>query len=874
VPAATWTEGAFDDRLLDLVGKDLLHFHVLERLGQGGMGVVYRALDTRLRRLVALKVLGPRYFADEHSKALVFREARSAAAVNHPNLAAIYDVVETDDVAFLVMEYVDGESLREVIRRGALPIRKALAYANDIARAMARAHGAGIVHCDLKPENIMINGDGVVKILDFGIARLASENPSVGAVRAAPVRDEAMLAFGVTVPEQGHGLAAQAVGTPAYMAPEQARGEALDARCDVFAFGIVLFEMLTQQRPFDDNALPFDRKPVRLGSLPPRVPAEVKKVLARCLEPDRLHRYLSGRELAEALAQASASQRPRWRLLAVAGAIGVAAIGVVGLLAKHPKPPPPSTAPLATSGAPRRSSTLLDPPVHAGAQADAKHIYEEALHAAYRGDLHAAVTNMRAAISIDPDMIEARLRIPIYSMMEGPAAGEERESIDLTNLVPLEPRMTPHDRALFDAFRPAAADAIDYEDWERRVARLGEANPGDLEFLAMSGYYLFGLFGRPDLALPFFHRALEVDPDCKLVSGSFIESLGYLGRLDDARAAIDACLAAEPSAVYCLRERYALERQTGDCAGMLATGRALVNHAQQAPFGWAVLAHGLASTGQPAAAVENALAGIAARSPQRGRFLTIGWYEHEGRFAEALEAARAGDAEAAKSDDALSRGEWRAALVELLAEMGRSSDAEGLARDFLARRGRLRQPIFLDDTETLFDPVPRFLALVEGPRRVPGDAFARERASWIQDHASVHGAYRYAVWVNAFAATVETPDAAKDAIALEREYEPRFAVWTVVSRMAPVGHARLLAGDVSGARTELEALARTCDVLNGPIERMHGLLWLADARAASGDHARACEAYRSVVARWGGPASTSVTAAAARKRMLLASCAQ
>ncbi|HEY6463177.1 MAG TPA: serine/threonine-protein kinase, partial [Polyangiaceae bacterium] len=204
------------------------HFTVLGRLGEGGMGVVYRARDEKLGRIVALKLLPPGFEADDARRQRFMREARVAAAVTHPNLTTVHEVGESEGRVFIAMEMVEGKALRAVLQGQPLSAGKVLDLALQIAAGVARAHAAGIVHRDLKPENIMVSEDGHVKVLDFGLAK-------------RPAGDE-LLVTGT-----GEGML---LGTPAYMPPEQARGQPVTAATDVFALGVLFYEMLTGQRPF------------------------------------------------------------------------------------------------------------------------------------------------------------------------------------------------------------------------------------------------------------------------------------------------------------------------------------------------------------------------------------------------------------------------------------------------------------------------------------------------------------------------------------------------------------------------------------------------------------------------------------------------
>jgi serine/threonine protein kinase len=226
-----------------MIGSQLSHFLILEKIGEGGMGTVYKARDEELDRTVALKVLQPELLPDEEWRHRFLREAQAAATVNHPNIATIHDVGEENGTVFLVMEFIDGQTLRGLLRTGRLPLREALRLGTAIAEGLARAHDSGIVHRDLKPENVMVGRDGQPKILDFGLAKLLEERGATGPAgrtRTASQRDADEV-----VTRQGRVL-----GTAAYMSPEQARGDPVDSRSDVFSFGALLYELTTYEQAF------------------------------------------------------------------------------------------------------------------------------------------------------------------------------------------------------------------------------------------------------------------------------------------------------------------------------------------------------------------------------------------------------------------------------------------------------------------------------------------------------------------------------------------------------------------------------------------------------------------------------------------------
>jgi serine/threonine protein kinase/Tol biopolymer transport system component len=295
-----------------LTGRTLGRYEVISRLGVGEMGVVYRARDTRLNRDVALRVLPNGSVSDQERKRHFVQEARAASALNHPNIVGIHDIDQIDGVDFIAMECVSGKTLAEVIGRKGLPPAQAVAYAIQIAGALAEAHAAGIVHRNLKPRNLMLTDDGQVKVLDFGLAKLSE--------RREPAVSTQTDWIG---------------GTPAYMSPEQAEGKPLDARTDIFSLGSVVYEMLSGKRPFRGDsqmstlAAIIRDDPERLSA---GVPAELRKIIARCLAKDREQRYQHTGDVKLALEELRVAASVRRRRAYVAAAIVLAALPGVWLL--------------------------------------------------------------------------------------------------------------------------------------------------------------------------------------------------------------------------------------------------------------------------------------------------------------------------------------------------------------------------------------------------------------------------------------------------------------------------------------------------------------------------------------------------------------
>jgi Tol biopolymer transport system component len=328
-------------------GMKISHYEIVGWLGAGGMGEVYRARDPRLQREVAIKLIPETFAADANRVRRFEQEARAAGQLNHPNILAVYDVGLHAGTPYIVSELLEGESLRSRLHGSALPSRKAIEYARQIAEGLAAAHDKNIVHRDVKPDNLFITKDGRIKILDFGIAKLARSGDDPTGYTGFPTETEAGLV----------------VGTASYMSPEQVRGEAVDARSDLFSVGAVFYEMLAGRPAFTRETVPETMAAV-LKEDPPALPAKdvsppLARIIARCLEKPREMRFQSARDLAfglEMLSDTASTAMPamapaprRWRVVAGAAIVVLSVLTAAASWLTRGRTVPPAENPLANA---------------------------------------------------------------------------------------------------------------------------------------------------------------------------------------------------------------------------------------------------------------------------------------------------------------------------------------------------------------------------------------------------------------------------------------------------------------------------------------------------------------------------------------------
>jgi eukaryotic-like serine/threonine-protein kinase len=465
----------------DLKDVTVGHYRILEEIGSGGMGQVFRALDTRLHRTVAIKVLPSAHVADPDRKRRFLQEARVASKLNHPNIVTLHDMATDGGLDYLVMEYVEGKTLKELIRADGLPISEAGGYAIQLAGALAVAHAAGLIHRDIKPANIMVTNEGQVKVLDFGLAKQLTPEGADS------------LDGGQTVP-------GVVFGTVSYMSPEQTRGEPLDARSDIFAFGSVLYEAVTGQLPFRASSLLSTMHEIALHDPPPpsriqpRVPMWLEQIILRCLRKPVAERYQSMAELLEALR----SGEP----------------GAVHETAGTSKSPASSIAVLPFASVSGDSGQfgdgLAEELIHALSLYDDLQVIARASAAAVRGqglDIREIGRRLNVGVILDGSVRLAgnRLRITVHliDVSDGHHLWSERYDREMTDVFEVQDEITA---AIVDKLRPQLLGA-------RSSAAARHSEDPEAYALYLKGRHHWGRRPAGTMeAIAYFEQAAKRDP--------------------------------------------------------------------------------------------------------------------------------------------------------------------------------------------------------------------------------------------------------------------------------------------------------------------------------------------------------------------------
>jgi serine/threonine protein kinase/tetratricopeptide (TPR) repeat protein len=892
-------------------------------IGEGGMGRVYRARDTKLGRLVALKVLGttPSGVSTE-GLGRMMREARAAAAFDHPNAVALFDVGEHDGTPYIAMELVEGRSLRSYVGDPAVSLTTRIRWLADIARALGAAHRRGLVHRDIKPENVMVRDDGAVKVLDFGIARRTHSE------QASPVTT--LTAAGVVV------------GTPLYMAPEQIRAISVDGRTDQFAWGVMAYELLAGELPWEakstglsvvaqiltDDPMPLSDRVPGLSSM---IAATVMKAMSK--SPD--NRFPTMEDVVNAIdphasapsmtpgsiridahdaigeatvrstptagppetkpsadvpppstsappstkappTKAPSTQSPSSRLrqrrrristTAIAAVALAAGFGTMHLLSAHsPATPPP--APTVTAQPAATAVTDLPPPSSTVPEALAE--YREALQATR--DAMSPEPHLVKALALDTGLAVAHLRLAMLEQQPDP----EDAAIHFRRASELRASLSPRDQGILEALTPLMTGR-DYAATERAMADLRAKYPGDAE-IALEHGVACNAIGDFKKSIAAFEAAAAIDPRYARANWELGQELAYSGELDRARQALDRCLSVAPAATDCHWTLDLLRESAGECEAVTADARAWTAADPQSEWGWEELARGLVATGAP---VESAQEAVAQRikwsaEPERPR-LEADWRVRSaalaGRFDEAEQAAHDLEKIVASSSVALDHAMAARALVEVYRETGRTADAARVSSDYLKRRAGWTVTPTLEDSAVAADPVPVMLDAELRAGTIARAAQVAQRDAWIADLTARAQPWVVSyLWMHGVAATAATPDEASEALAMLPRYEPLapFRPRTLVD--AGIGRAYVLAGRTGDGLPPLRRAAASCLAFDLPVEWLRAHEWLGEALAKNGDAPGACAAYEAVLSHWGHAKPRSATADSARSHAAALHC--
>jgi serine/threonine-protein kinase len=867
----------------DIVGP----YEIRGFVGQGGMGQVYRAFDPRLERTVALKILTVSGDASSLSTR-VLREARAVAALSHPNVIAIYDVGESSGHLYLAMEYVVGASLRNLVSETELPLARRVRWLVDVARALEAAHRSGIVHRDIKPENVMVREDGGVKVLDFGIAR-----------KVARTADDPRALETVT----GGGIA----GTPVYMAPEQIKGDDVDARSDQFAWGVMAYELVTGERPWPDTgdllslvAKVLTEAPPSVKSRANDVPTVVEETILRALAKEPAQRFPSMGDVADAL-EPFATQSTggdRVRVTPRAGAhedAAYAATTRVPVSVEQPTGAPPARAepPQARS----RTAALALPLVLLGAllaivylvrtrggahtgptsthatsapralsdvpQAEAA--YKEAMSLWRDGAIMKARAALARAAAADPSFAAAHLELALQA-----AAASDAHAAQASFQSAFEHRrmLLPRDERLLEASEPYVRVSPDLEEWETRLTSAVFQFPRDPELQ----YYLGRARqqqGDHTGAKAAFAAAIRLDDGFVPGLAAMAKSERSLGNIADALATTERCIKRSPVASTCVETRYELLFASGECSRAKDEATRWGALEPQSPRPFASLARALHAEGAPRPSVEEVLARRWSLVPEPARAQAELWDRAllavlDGELARGEELARDFDAGLHNSADSYDHAEPYRLRVNLLMEMGRMKDAAIAATNFLSRvAGWGTYPFAPDPTIGFYEPLYRAGDMTKADLDAKrADWVERERRRAAEGHAARDP---WTTWATVFGGFAETRDEALDALARVPPERPVDARSGLVVDFA-LGKTYALAGRPDDARIYLGRVVASCETFDAVTVIARAHLLLGELDEAKGDRAAAKAHYQKLIDTW-PKAATSRTWRRASERL-------
>lgn len=870
----------------DLVGP----YEIRGFLGQGGMGQVYKAFDPRLERTVALKVIVvPERGSNDSERSVnvvhefsarLLREARAVASLSHPNVVGIYDVGESGARLYLAMEYVVGATLRTLATTTEVPVARKLRWLVDVARALEVAHRAGLVHRDVKPENVMIREDGVVKVLDFGIAR-----------RTMSATGDQQKLDTVT----GGGSIA---GTPVYMAPEQIKGRDVDARCDQFAWGVMAYELLAGERPWPDNGDVLQLVAKVLTDPPPPlhdrakdIPGVVEQTIKRALAKEPDARFASMADVADAIEpfamQTTGGDRVRITPR-ISDADHPSAFAATTRVPTSVSVPPAAESaaqaertterkqankrrrarrkltqlalPLALLGAlgavvvlVRKSNTNVTVGTDASRPLstvpEAEAAYKEAMQLWHDGATGKARNTLRRAVELDPMFAAAHLQLAIQTVQDDPAGAQA----SFQNAFEHRQMLVERDAALLEACEPYVRPRPDLDEWETRLTGAVFQFPRDAELQFFLGRAREKQ-GADEAAKAAYEAAVRLDPGFVPALAALANAERNLGHVQSSLGVTERCLKRSPVASTCLETRYRLLSDLGECHGAREAAAQWRTLEPTSTTAFTAFARALYADGAPRPSVEEALGRAWALYPPDKRASSEQWDRMylaivDGDLARADELARDFEANLPANADQFDHAMPARVRINVLYE---SEDVEGaakVARSFLDRMDAwAAYPFASDPSIAFYEPLYRSGAIKKAE-------LDRQRASWIEHEKqrlaggdrSTRAAWgMWAIW-GGFA---ETKEEALEAIGHMPQIPLPVGSRRAVSLDFAVGKVYALVGRAKEALPSLVRVTSTCSSLEDAMLVARARYYLGMAHEANGDKAEARAAYERVVAAW------------------------
>ena len=841
-------------------GQTFDRYRIEALLGEGGMGAVYRAYDTRLQRIVALKVLriGPDGSTGGTSR--VMREARAAAALGHPNAVVIHDVGEIEGTAYIAMEHIDGDSLRTFVTDRAVDTATRIRWLCDVAEVLAAAHARGLVHRDVKPENVMVKRDGTIKVLDFGIARRVRDDVDP----AGPTVDS-----DDPTTRTGEGVVA---GTPAYMSPEQVRNQPIDERADQFSWAVMAYEVLSGKLPWKPRdqvaiiASILMDEPAALHSVTGAsgIDEHVSAVIARALSKSPSARFPSMRALLDTLhaktkTETKAPSRARlvrWSAVAIA-LVAVASVTVS--LARKKKP-----APIAVPAPSAHAITDYPDPI--GCNEGATRAYRDGLHALRQIGWDVAQKAFEAAIAADPACAAPHLRLALMS--PGLSMGSSRARATYQRAAQLRQNLTPREQDLLDATEPCLArDPPDRVECAKRALPLADRWPLDAELLTWVADLAQRTSGEHEALL---RRAVAIDPKYADAWQAIAIARMRSNDMAGALTALETCVAIAPASTDCRYERVRIDFHRTDCKSAVKNARDWIARTPGQGFPQRFFGYALAAVGEPRDVVEEAL-------HARWKVLEEEFREFVATLEEAQVAAWFGDFERARAlslelnkkaegNDYARHAEASLFAARLADEEGRNEDAVKIAAAFRHGARVWAYPTsFTPYTWTATPEAAPMLLRIEG-------ASTSAITEWRDEAVKTVRVSRLQAFVLGPASLARSKEDAEAAVASSplALVPMRLDIDGALLR-GTIGQLLIRAGRSDEGIEYLRAAANDCGPLSDAFSAVRAHAWLGEALETR-EPATSCAEYGKVLRLWSG-VKKSVTVDRARARRKALRCA-